>query len=476
MNFEYSNQVFANKILKGFKFSFLMYRIIIIFLLLNYILLVINSELKWEATITFSIIVLAIFFILMTIYSKHAKRIMLETIENNLNPNAFIDLNIYVYIKRIFISKRVYNYGINNIIYAYINMGEFEKANELLDYLESQNLDNILTFSVTHKRMQIAFYKHNYEEVKKYIESLKVLLKNIPERQRIRLEVDMNLKEALIENNASQLLANTEQLEKLNKPLYKVMAEYYKGLFYENNNNEEYKKHYEFVAQNGNDLYLAQKAREKVNVKSVFKEKKIKSKGIKILFSIILIILLVIFLFLISYEYEERQISWDTGFVKINGIDIKLPYLRSDFEAESGLDIPLTNLNPLAIPDVYIEDRNRYQSNMITYPINKNVSLKIENGYITGIYIETLNFWNDVLDEEAGETIVFPQNITINNSIHEIQAKYNTGVFNFFMRDWDEMTKEEDYSYEFKYIGKEYSMEIETVNGKVTSMYYFCNE
>ena len=85
-----------------------------------------------------------------------------------------------------------------------------------------------------------------------------------------------------------QLIATKMQEQKI--MLYQVIGEYYKGLIYEKNNKEQYKEHYQFVAENGNELYRAKKVREKINVNPKNKNTKIKTTGISILFGIILCI------------------------------------------------------------------------------------------------------------------------------------------------------------------------------------------
>ena len=108
----------------------------------------------------------------------------------------------------------------------------------------------------------------------------------------------------------------------------------------------------------------------------------------------------------------------------------------------------------------------------------KKINLYVEDGYITGINVNISNVWNRDLDEELGEMVIFPENITANSAIQEIQESYKTGIINYFMREWDEIIPARDetlYSYGMNYSGEKYNLTVDTLNGKVQSIFYYKN-
>lgn len=88
------------------------------------------------------------------------------------------------------------------------------------------------------------------------------------------------------------------------------------------------------------------------------------------------------------------------------------------------------------------------------------------------------NNWNDELDTELGDMIEFPEWITANSPIGEIQETYKTEIINSAMREWSEELENSDEqetinSYGFNYLGDKYDISIDCKNGKVESIFYY---
>lgn len=478
MKFEYSTKKFAQKALKTVKRLYITYIIMIILLTIDFLIFVVSDEIKLEALFIFIMIYWFIGFGLMIIFSKWINKTNWKTMAINLDPYAYLNINIFM--KKIFLNKKVKKYAVHNIAYAYLMMGEIQKAEEALDDLNIQEVDDKLKSYIMLRRVQINLFKNHIETFKKDATELKNSINNMKISEKIKHQImeSIELDEAVINNNEEKVIEIATKMQEQKIMLYQVIGEYYKGLIYEKNNKEQYKEHYQFVAENGNELYRAKKVREKINVNPKNKNTKIKTTGISILFGIILCILVVVFAFLVDYVYEKTQITWDTGNVEIVGKEIQLPCKVTDFETYFGININEDEVDENKFVEVYLDSEETDLNADWVIKTGKKINLYIEDGYITGINVDISNVWNRDLDEELGEMVIFPENITANSAIQEIQESYKTGIINYFMRDWEENIPDGDetlYSYGINYSGEKYNLTVDTLNGKVQSIFYYKN-
>ena len=196
---------------------------------------------------------------------RYTDKIMKETINKTICPEAYINLNLYN-AKRIICSERAYKYSLNNIAYGYILLGNFDKAEEIIKYLNSKKKDLILQSEIIQNKIEIEFLKNNIKKCNEECENLNKIIKLIPGKNKKEARLNINIKKAIIEKDFKKLNEQCEILEKKNKLFYKVQVAYYKGLIQEKREKQDYKQYYNFVAENGNNLIIANKVREKLGI------------------------------------------------------------------------------------------------------------------------------------------------------------------------------------------------------------------
>ena len=136
------------------------------------------------------------------------------------------------------------------------------------------------------------------------------------------------------------------------------------------------------------------------------------------------------------------------------------------------------DVNKIGMYGVYKLYLNQNYFNIENYKLSsgKYIELWIKGNDIIGVKVDISNFWNDEQDVQLGDMIVFPEEITTNSHIEEIQKIYSTGIINPAMSDWSEDivgTKGIIHSYGFKYSGDKYDISIHCKNGKVEEIFYY---
>lgn len=357
------------------------------------------------------------------------------------------------------------NYFLLDLVYAYLVKGDYKQADTIVDLIEKRKLDTTAKALLIKNKASIAYFTNNIEEFNKQYKDFNELSNTLVEKIKNQILFSLDLQKYILENNETQATKICKQLLNDKLLLNRVMGSYYKGIILEKNNNEEYKKYYKFVVENGNDLNIAKIASDKIGVTTQIKYKSKKHIGFKIFTSLFFTLLLFFTVFICMFYIENlKPKKWDTGVVYINGEKITLPCTISEFEQNMNLKIDTNEIDNLGYYNLYLN----------------SLKLSIEENNIRGIWVDISNLWNDELYTELGASIVFPEGITANSTIKEIKETYNTGIINPAVRDWSEtvenlVTGEKIYSYGFQYSGDKYNIHIECENGKVESILYYCN-
>ena len=218
-----------------------------------------------------AIIYIIIYSIIILIKEKRRDRTILKTLTEEICIDGFINLHIHNAKKaerKLYNTKfyKSYNYSLLNIVDGYIRKGEFEQANNIINFLEKRKLNNTSKAFLIRYKASIAFNNNNIEEFNKQYKNFNELSNTITEKIKNQILVSLYLQKYILENNQEQAIKICEQLLNNKILLNRIMGYYYKGLILEKNNNEEYKKYYRFVVENGNDLNIAKIASKKIKM------------------------------------------------------------------------------------------------------------------------------------------------------------------------------------------------------------------
>ncbi len=484
MELKYIESDIGKKKIKKYKKINVMYIICYILITIIYVLMALDAR-KMTTLIVFSIIYILIILLLRFIKDGHLNRFMQEILTQEICLEGFINLNVYrakraeKKLKNHRYSK-IYNYSLLNILDGYVRMGNFEQANSIIGFLEKRELDNLSKAFLIRTKGSMAFYQENKEEFNKKYNNFIETVNLLPEKQRKVLETSLDLPKYIFENNESEVNKICDQLLNSQLLINRVVASYYKGVISEKNNKEEYKNYYKFVAENGNDLYITKVASEKINMPIVVKYKGKKHIGFKILTTILFILILFTTLFVCDFYIEDsKPKKWDIGIVSINNIEIRLPCSIEELENTLDAQIDSSLIDELGYYDLYLDGQYFTVGDSTFVAGDKCITLKINGNEVEGIEINIANLWNDELNTELGDMVIFPGNITANSTIDDIKETYKTGIINPAMREWhediDNNTNDNngDKSYGINYSGDNFDISIKSLNGKVTSIYYY---
>lgn len=447
-NIQYSENAIAKKILRKYKIERWIYYTIFLLLTIIYLLWIVNVP-NINNLILYSVIYMIFSIALGGRYASYAKKRLEEAIKINICPEGYFNINLYN-AKKLIISNKFYNYTLNNIAKAYIQLGKFEEAKEIVNYVDKRK-NNILTkVKIMENKMDIAFFTNNIKEFKEQSEKINNILKFIPKKEKKEILLNISLKKAVIAKDIEEVKELSERLEKKKNNFDKVISSYYRGVVLEKDNKSR-EREYKFVAENGNNTYVAKIAREKVNIENKEITYKSKKHIIYNTFNAIIILISLIFsIFLGVYTIERKNITWETGEVTINNSNIKIPCKVEEFEEKY---------------QTKIGEINEY--NLAEVKLGENiVTLYIEEGQIKGLKVETNN-----IDEEL---IKFPRDITLKNKLEEIKNTYRTGKFDIFKKVFEEKISENENIYVVRYIGGKYNIEIRCINNEVQSIAYVC--
>lgn len=482
MELKYIESDIGKKKLKNAKRVDLVYLISIILVTITYIILCLDTK-KINGIIVFSIIYIVVSLFITLIKGKHISRVITEILSQEICLDGFINLHIYnakKAEKKLNNPKfnKAYNYSLLNLIDGYSRKGNFEQADAIIKVLEKRQLDNTTKAFLLRYKASIAYNTNNKEEFNTQYREFEKISNSITEKIKNQILISLDLQKNILENNEPEVNKICEQLINNKLLLNKVMGYYYKGVILEKNNKEEYKECYKFVVENGNDLNIAKIASEKTGIAQQIKYKGKRHIGFKIFTSLLFIIFAFSTIFIGAFYIENTKVKkWDTGIVYINNRKVELPCTISKFEETMNVEIDVDEISPYGFYKLYL-NQNYYNIGDYNLSSGKYIELLIEDNNITGVKVDISNSWNDELDVELGDMVVFPEEITANSQIEEIKEIYKTGVINPAMRDWSEDivnrgTKETIHSYGFKYSGDKYDISIDYKNGKVESIFYY---
>lgn len=266
-NLSYSENKIAKKILKSARISNWIFYLTFLLITITYILMAI-SVLTSKGIILGSILYFVISIYLVTRQKQFLNKVMDYSIKKTICPEAFLNLNLYN-AKRIICSEGLYNESLNNIAYGYIQLGEFERAENIRKYLDTRKKNIVLQSKILENKVNIAFFKNDTKKFKEESEELRKVISVIPKRYKKEALLNINLKQAVIEGNTEEVNSKCDLLEKKKNLFNKLYAAYYRGLVLEKSKEQGYEEYYKFVAENGNNLLIANKAREKLKVYDV---------------------------------------------------------------------------------------------------------------------------------------------------------------------------------------------------------------
>ncbi len=451
---KYSDDHNAKIILKNEKIFNVMYTITFIIMSALYIFFAIKSTLK----ITILYIIMAIIMILYKKFrfNKLLKKYMLEKI----CIEGVLNVSIY-YAKKIINTNKSYNQSMNNIAFAFIELGEFEKAENVLQHLEDRNLSNIEKCSVMKNKMRMLFLKNDIEGFKNEKKELIKNIESMPDKYKKQIMLSIDLQEATLDADYDTIDKLATTCEK-NANLYnRINLAYYRGYVLEKKSDQEYENYYKFIAENGKNLFIANMVRDKLNIDNKFQDQKLKSHlGFKIILFIITSILIALIFSIYDCNYEESNIKWDTGKVQLSNYEIVLPCAIEEFEEITGIDIDEDEINDGFYKLIPGEKCN-------------GISLCIENNKIEGIEIDISNYYNDYLDQELGKMLLFPCGVNTYVTLEQSRKAYNTGALEFFRRESNEQIDVDKYASYIKYSGNNYDVSIKAMNQSIQSIFYY---
>ena len=305
-NINYFENEIAKKILKKIKISNIIFYITFFLATISFILLIINL------TKSGSLIFVSILYLLITLDMSFSQRryienIIQETINKSICPEAYINLNLYNANKKI-CPEKSYNYYLNNISYGYILLGEFNNAEKIIKYLDTRKKDLVLQSQIIKNKIEIAFFKNDIKLFNREVENLNKIIRFLPRKFKKKVRLNIKLKQAVIDRNTTEVNNCCDLLEKNRNLFERVQAAYYRGLVQDRKKKQNYEEYYRYVAENGNNLIIANKAREKLEITEFENKYEIKKHIPYRVFQI-----LVLFIFISNTVFWSMYIAYILG-------------------------------------------------------------------------------------------------------------------------------------------------------------------
>lgn len=290
-NINYFENEIAKKILKKIKLSNKIFYLTFALETISFILLIINLRML-SSLVLVSVIYLFVTIDLSFSHRKYSEKVNQETIDNTVCPEAYINLNLYNANKKIS-PERSFNYFLNNISYGYILLGDFNKAEKIINYLDTRKKDLILQSQIIKNKIEIAFFKHDIKLFNREVENLNNIIRFLPRKYKKEARINIKLKKAVIDKDTTEVNNCCDLLVKNKKLLKNVQASYYRGLVQDKKKKQNYEEYYRYVAENGNNLMIANKARERLEITEFENKYEIKKH---IFYKIFQILIFLIFL------------------------------------------------------------------------------------------------------------------------------------------------------------------------------------
>lgn len=261
---KYSENNISKKILKNIKISDIIFYLTYVLLTILY-LSFIFVKIKTGTLLIISILYFLFVFELAFLQRLYTNNVIKESIKVTVCPEALLDLSLYCANKRI-CNEKSFNYYLNNIAKAYILSGKTEKALKIIKQLDKNKKDMLLQAEILQNKMEIAFIKGDLKEFNKHYDNYNKILKFIPKKYKNEVKLDNKLKQAVLENDKEAVKELCENSNKKKDSYTEVMIAYYKGVVLEKIEKEKSDEYFQFVAENGNNLMIANQVRKKLNI------------------------------------------------------------------------------------------------------------------------------------------------------------------------------------------------------------------
>lgn len=274
-NIEYSDNEIAKKILNKNRISDIIFYLTYLLLTLLYCSFIF-IRISTVALLFISIIYVIFALELSFLQKAYSQRLMRETINITVCPEAFFNINLYN-AKKIICKEKAYNYFVSNIAKAYILLGKTEKAQKIIKNLDKNKKNIKLQGEILQNKIDIAFIKRDLKEFNKQYENLNKISKFLPKRFKKENGLSNKIKRSVLEKDIKEVDNLCELVNKKKDKYTKIMSAYYKGTVLEESGNDNYNDYYKFVADNGNNLMIANQVRKKLkinDIKHVYKNKK----------------------------------------------------------------------------------------------------------------------------------------------------------------------------------------------------------
>lgn len=286
----FSENKTANKILKKVKLSNKIFYLLFFLETVSYILLIINLKR------TSGVIIVSLLYLILTLdfsltHKRHVNKVMRDTINYTICPEAYLNINLY-YAKKIICPKNSYNYFLNNIAYSYILLGDLNKSEKILKYLDNQKKNLILQSQIIKNKIEIAFINNDLKKLNNLKDELNNIIRFLPGKIKKEIRIDLKIKQAVIDKKTYEVFSNCDLIEKNNILFNKIYSSYYRGLVQEKKGKQNYGEFYNFVAEHGNNLIIADKARKKINLKNYESKYYIKKYFVHKIFTILVFAIL----------------------------------------------------------------------------------------------------------------------------------------------------------------------------------------
>ncbi|MBQ7104917.1 MAG: hypothetical protein IJN90_03590 [Bacilli bacterium] len=242
---------------------------------------------------------IVLIFLNAFVYFITITNVVRESIEKELKPKLFINIGIW-FTKHDFKKGQNHYSALLDLSLGYILDGKFEEAEKILSYLEKQPLKKYNKQFFLFRKIELYFYKKDYNKIKKLEKELKYELKKVPKLQRKEMIDELEMIDGIISKDTNKLKQVCKRLGESNKNIDRAHYLYIKSLFFEEADN----KYQKMLAFEGGNLFFAKEEYEDQNITTKNNMKPNKHKWPKIiqiimlLFQICLLIssILVIFL------------------------------------------------------------------------------------------------------------------------------------------------------------------------------------
>lgn len=208
------------------------------------------------------LIQLVLVYIVSSSYHKFALAKNRESILKELNPELFLNINIWEYKLILFKSKSIKDSALINIASAYTYDGNFDEAEKVLDYLEKSNLKKQLKALYLLRKLEWLFFKKKYKEVKEIKDDILCELEQLPNEYKMSILSNVDMYISMIDKDKKKLKLICEGLEKTEVNINKVYSIYIKSLFFEEKDN----KYQKMLAFEGGNLFFAREELEDQNI------------------------------------------------------------------------------------------------------------------------------------------------------------------------------------------------------------------